>query len=85
MGVWDGGIVSQLTEDVIKRLGGDVAWRHVILFALRKGNTIRNSRISDQKNLTKNFMFTGFGVLRKIDQAPYNLDLWLYLQKTSRP
>jgi hypothetical protein len=85
MGVWNGGIVSQLTEDVIKRLGGDVAWRHVILFALRRGNTIRNGRISDQKNLTKIFMFAGFGVLRKIDLAPYNLELWLYPQKTSRP
>jgi hypothetical protein len=45
MGVRNCGIVPQLTQDVIERLGGDVAWRHVILFALRIGNTIRNSRI----------------------------------------
>ncbi|OWS72614.1 hypothetical protein CBI30_02355 [Polynucleobacter aenigmaticus] len=82
--VRNGRIVFQLTKDVIKRLGGDMAWWHAALFALRIGKTIRQGRIAGQKNLPQTSLNKGFGAFRKIHQAPYNLILWLYLQKTGR-
>jgi hypothetical protein len=54
MGVWNGRVVSELTQNIVKRLGGNMAWRHAILFALRIVKTIGISRIGCQKNLLKN-------------------------------
>jgi hypothetical protein len=57
---------------------------HAILFALRIGKKIRKGRSTGQKNLPQTSLNKGFGAFRKIHQAPYNLILWLYPQKTGR-
>jgi hypothetical protein len=66
MGVWNGGVIPQLTQNVIKRLGGNVAWRHAILFALGIVKTIRISRIERQKMPPQNLSNKGFGAFWKI-------------------
>jgi hypothetical protein len=50
MGIWNGGVISQFTQNVIKRLGGNVAWRHAILFVSGRRKTIRESGIERQKS-----------------------------------
>jgi hypothetical protein len=65
VGIWNGGVVPQFTQNVIKRLGRDMAWRHAILFALGFVKTIGESRNGCQKNLPKNISNKGFGALRK--------------------
>jgi hypothetical protein len=50
MGIWNGGVISQLTQNVIKRLGGNMAWRHAILFVSGRRKAIRESRIERQKS-----------------------------------
>jgi len=65
MGIWNGRVISQLPQNVVKRLGGNVAWRHAILFALRMVKTIGTSRIRCQKNLPKNVSNKGFGAFGK--------------------
>jgi hypothetical protein len=50
MRIGNGGIISQLTQNVIKRLGGNMAWRHAILFVPWRGKAIRESGIERQKS-----------------------------------
>jgi hypothetical protein len=50
MRIGNGGIISQLTQNVIKRLGRNIAWRHAILFVLGRGKAIRESGIECQKS-----------------------------------
>jgi hypothetical protein len=55
MWIWNSRVVSQLTQNVIKRLGGDVAWWHAILFFSEMGKAIREGRIGRQKNTKQAF------------------------------
>lgn len=66
MGIWDGRVITQLTKNVIKRLGGNVAWRHAILFALEIVKTIRESGIHRQKKPSQNLSNKGFGAFGEI-------------------
>ena len=59
MGIWDGRVVPQLTQNVIKRLGGDVAWWHAILFFQGMGKTIKEGGIECQKS-TRQKLNEGF-------------------------
>jgi hypothetical protein len=59
MGIWNGRVVSQLAQNVIKRLGGNVAWWHDILFFPRREKGIREGRIQCQKS-TKHLFQGGF-------------------------
>jgi hypothetical protein len=65
MRIRNGRIIPQLTQNVIKRLGGDLAWRHAILFALEIVKTIRKCGIWCRRNPPKNISNKGFGALRK--------------------
>jgi hypothetical protein len=56
MGIRDSRVVPQLAQNVIKRLGRYVAWRHAILFALGVVKAIGEGGIARQKNLPKNIL-----------------------------
>jgi hypothetical protein len=60
MGIWNGRVIPQLAQNVIKCLGGDVAWRHAILFATGIIKAIGKRRIEYQKNLPNNHSDKGF-------------------------
>jgi hypothetical protein len=55
MGIWNGRVVPQLTQNIIKRLGGDMAWWHEILFFSEMGEAISEGRIERQKNTQQAF------------------------------
>jgi hypothetical protein len=65
VGIWNGRVIPQLAQNVIKCLGGDVAWRHAILFAAGIIKAIGKSRIESQKNLPNSISNKGFEALRK--------------------